>query len=45
VEIHTHVPPQRIIMKKVTNLADADTYADTHTSKISTECKMAAVHD
>jgi hypothetical protein len=39
----THVPPQRIIMKKVTNHADTRTH--TYPSKISIECKMAAAHE
>jgi hypothetical protein len=50
-QIHTHVPPQRIIMKKITNCADTDihtlthSHTHTHTSKISIECKMAAAHE
>jgi hypothetical protein len=28
---HIHVPPQRIIMKKVTNRADADTHTHAYT--------------
>ena len=37
--IHTYVPPQRIMIKKVTNRANADTRTRIHTSKISIECK------
>jgi hypothetical protein len=40
-QIHTHVPPQRIIIKKVNQSMQMQIHARTHTypSKISTECK------
>jgi hypothetical protein len=36
---HIHVPPQRIIMKKVTNRADADTHTHAYTLAKYLECK------